>query len=313
MTNLQYQYIVAVAKYQNFTLAAEKCSVTQPTLSMQIQKIEEIMGVTLFDRSKKPIRTTEIGEKVVKQAQKILEEAKRIDDIIAQHKGFIGGNFHLGIIPTLSSSLLPIFLQTFTKKYPKINLKIQEIPTMDAAEAIIEGTLDAAILATPLKIQNIEERVLFYEPFIAYIPTQHPLAAKKQLETSDLNVTDLLMIEDTHCFHQSIVNMCEKKLENGQNSFEIKSGNFETLIKLCKEGMGMTLLPYLHTLDLCETDKKQIRTFTEPEPVREISLVYNTNKLKIGIIEALYATITGIIRAMISFENIKVISPTKSK
>ena len=173
MTITQLHYVLAVAEYQNFTKAAEKCFVTQPTLSMQIQKLEDQLKVQIFDRSKKPIELTEVGRKIVNQAKNIVNEADRINDIVDQQKGFIGGEFRLGIIPTVMPTLLPMFLKTFIKRYPKVKLKIEELTTEEIIQRIKDGHLDAAIAATPLKQEQIKERVLFYEPFVGYVPQNH--------------------------------------------------------------------------------------------------------------------------------------------
>ena len=173
---------MAIAEHKNFTKAAEKCFVTQPTLSTQIQKLEDDLDIIIFDRSKKPIELTDVGREIVYQARNIVDEAERIHDIVDQQKGFIGGKFRLGIIPTVMPTLLPMFLKNFIKKYPKIKLKIEELTTEEILSRINEGYLDAAIAATPLKSDNIKERVLYYEPFVAYIPENHRLKDKKAVE-----------------------------------------------------------------------------------------------------------------------------------
>ena len=162
MTITQLYYVLAVAEHQNFTKAAKKCFVTQPTLSMQIQKLEDQLNILIFDRSKKPIELTEVGRKIVYQAKNIVNEANRIQDIVDQQKGFIGGEFKLGIIPTIMPTLLPMFLKTFIKKYPKVKLKIEELNTEEIIMKINDVHLDAAIVSTPLKFEYIKERVLFY-------------------------------------------------------------------------------------------------------------------------------------------------------
>jgi len=176
MTITQLQYVLAVAEHKNFTLAAEKCFVTQPTLSMQIQKIEEELKILIFDRTKKPIQLTDIGQKIVNQAKNIVNEADRIKDIVEQQKGFIGGEFRLGIIPTIMPTLLPMFLSNFIKKYPKIKLIIEELNTDEIILRLKNGKLDAAIAATPLMEEKLKEIVLYYEPFMAYIPESHSIA-----------------------------------------------------------------------------------------------------------------------------------------
>ena len=313
MTITQLKYVLAVAEHKNFTLAAEKCFVTQPTLSMQIQKIEEELSIQIFDRTKKPIQLTEIGHKIVNQAKNIVIEADRIQDIVEQQKGFIGGEFRLGIIPTVMPTLLPMFLNNFIKKYPKVKLIIEELNTEEIITKLNNGHLDAAIAATPLMEEKIKEIVLYFEPFVAYIPESHHTFQKEEIEVSDLNVDEILLLQDGHCFREGILNLCKSAGKNESNHFQIQSGSFETLIKLADEGLGTTLLPYLHTLDLKEKDKLKLRQFKEPKPAREISLIFPKNELKIQIIDALRTTITGVIKGAIVFQNVQIISPIAKK
>ena len=313
MTITQLQYVLAVAEHKNFTLAAEKCFVTQPTLSMQIQKIEEELNVLIFDRSKKPIQLTAIGLKIVNQAKNIVNEAGKIKDIVEYQKGFIGGEFRLGIIPTITPTLLPMFLNNFIKKYPKVNLIIEELNTDEIILRLKNGHLDAAIAATPLEDEKIKEIVLYYEPFVAYIPSDHIASQKKEIEISDLNLDDILLLQDGHCFRDSILNLCKNQEIATRNTFQLESGSFETLIKLADEGLGTTLLPYLHTLDLKEKDKLKLRYFKEPKPAREVSLIYPKSELKIHIIDALRNTISGVIKGAIVFHNVQIISPIQKK
>ena len=313
MTITQLQYVLAVAEYKNFTLAAEKCFVTQPTLSMQIQKVEEELGIQIFDRSKKPIQLTDIGQKIVNQAKNIVNEADRMQDIVHQQKGIIGGEFRLGIIPTVMPTLLPMFLNNFIKKYPKVKLIIEELNTEDIIFKLNNGHLDAAIAATPLNEEKIKEIVLYYEPFVAYIPEGHKSFNKKELEITDLDLDEILLLRDGHCFRDSILNLCKNNNNLEHHHFQLQSGSFETLIKLADEGLGTTLLPYLHTLDLKEKDKLKLRHFVEPKPAREVSLIYPKNELKIQIIDALRSTILGVIKGAIVFQNVQIISPITKK
>jgi len=309
MTITQLKYVLAVAEYQNFTLASEKCFVTQPTLSMQIQKLEEELNIVIFNRKKKPIQLTPIGEKIIEQAKVIVDESNRINDIVDQQKGYIGGDFKLGIIPTVIPTLLPLFLKSFVKKHPKVNLLIEELTTDDIVKKLTEGHLDAGIAATPLENEAIKERVLYYEPFVGFVNDSHRLFLEKKLSVDNLEIDDILLLEEGHCFKDSILNICGTTSSENPNHFKLESGSFNTLIKLSKEGLGMTLLPYLHTLDLKENDKKYLREFNTPAPSREISIIYHKSQLKIQLIEALKATIDGIIKGVISFSDVKIISP----
>lgn len=309
MTITQLKYVLAVAEYQNFTKAAEKTFVTQPTLSMQIQKLEEELDILIFDRSKKPIELTVVGRKIVNQAKNIVNEADRMQDVVDQEKGFVGGTFRIGIIPTVMPTLLPMFLKTFSTRYPKVHLKIEELSTEELIHKLLEGHLDAAIAATPLYNDKIKERALYYEPFVGYIPESHRLYAKKKIEASDLDIDDILLLEDGHCFRDGVLNLCKTSKLAKDDSFHLTSGSFETLIKLSQEGLGMTLLPYLHTLDLNEPQQDHLRYFQEPPPAREVSIIYAKSELKLQIIDALYQVISGIVRGAIRFQDVKIISP----
>jgi|SRR6056297_303097 len=309
MTITQLQYVLAVAEYQNFTLAAEKSFVTQPTLSMQVQKLEDELDVLIFDRSKKPISVTDVGKKIVAQAKVIVNEAGRIKDIVDQDKGYIGGDFILGIIPTIMPTLLPMFLKTFIKKYPKVNLIIKEQSTESLIKNLQDGHLDAAIAATPLEIEFIKERPLYYEPFVAYITPEHRLRDAKELTVEDLDVSDILLLQDGHCFRDGVLNLCKTPKKLGEEHFKLQSGSFETLINLSNEGLGMTLLPYLNSMELNTENKKNVKYFKEPSPAREVSIIFHKNELKIQITEALRDVITSIVKGAITFQDVKIISP----
>lgn len=311
MTITQLKYVLSVAEYQNFTVAAEHSFVTQPTLSMQIQKLEDELEVKVFNRSKKPIELTEVGKKIVEQAKVIVDESNRILDIVHQQKGYIGGQFKLGIIPTVMPTLLPMFLQNFTKKYPKVKLIIEELTTDEIIRKLTDGHIDAAIAATPLENEAIKERPLYYEPFVGFVPQNHRLFNNKYITADELEIEDILLLEDGHCFKDSILNLCRNHKIDNKKGFQLESGSFDTLIKLSKEGLGMTLLPYLHTIDLNDPDKTHLREFKNPPPAREISLIYHKSQLKMQLIEALQKTIDGVIRGAISFSDVKIISPIK--
>jgi LysR family hydrogen peroxide-inducible transcriptional activator len=309
MTITQLQYVLAVAEYQNFTLAAQKSFVTQPTLSMQIQKLEDELDIRIFDRGKKPIAVTEVGKKIVAQAKNIINEADRIKDVVDQEKGFIGGDFTLGIIPTVMPTLLPMFLKTFITKYPKVNLIIKEQNTESLIQNLRDGHLDAAIAATPLETEFIEERPLYYEPFVGYVPKTHRLAKANKIRPKDLDISDVLLLQDGHCFRDGVINLCKapRNFENGH--FRLQSGSFETLVNLADEELGMTLLPFLNTLELDAERKKNLRYFENPSPAREVSLIYHKSELKIQITEALKEVISALVRGAIAFRDVKIISP----
>ncbi len=312
MTITQLQYVLAVAEHRNFTLAAEKSFVTQPTLSMQVQKLEDELDVLIFDRSTKPISITEAGQKIVDQARNIVNEAARIRDIVDQEKGFIGGTYTLGVIPTVMPTLLPMFLKTFTSRYPKVHLIIKEQSTEHLIENLREGHLDAGIAATPLRIENLVERPLYYEPFVAYVPQGHRLSPPGKIKPEDLDLDDILLLQDGHCFRDGVINLCKATNRMNNEQFNLESGSFETLVKLADEGMGMTLLPYLHTLDLDPGRQQRIRYFQDPPPAREVSLIYHKKELKFQITEALKEVIASVVRGAIAFQDVQIVSPTRN-
>ena len=312
MTITQLEYIIAVDTHRHFARAAEHCFVTQPTLSMQIQKLEDELGVTIFDRSRKPLQPTDIGIQILQQARIVVNEEKRISEIIQQHKGEIAGDFKLAIIPTVASSLLPRFLACFIKDYPKVNLQIEELQTKVILERLKNGMLDAGILATPLEQDGIIERNLYYEPFMAYIPEKHRLFKEKFIDNTDLRADDILLLHEGHCFRNSVLNICKGVFDkNKTTNVKLESGSFETLIRLSKQGFGMTLLPYLTAQDIRENEHKDsIKPLSRPQPLREISVVHHRTHLKISIIEALSKCIKeNVPKHMLSTADGQVIKP----
>jgi LysR family hydrogen peroxide-inducible transcriptional activator len=313
MTITQLKYVLAVAEHKNFTMAAEHSFVTQPTLSMQIQKLEEELGVTIFNRKKKPIQLTPIGEKILEQAKLIVDESNRISDIVDQQKGYIGGEFKLGIIPTIMPTLLPFFLKTFLKKYSKVKLYIEELTTDEMMRKLTDGYLDAGIAATPLENEAIVEKPLYYEPFIGFVSEDHRLYQKDHISEEDLDLSDILLLEDGHCFKNNVINLCQSINTADDSQFHLESGSISSLIRLSKEGLGMTLIPYLNSLDLSEEDKKYLRPFESTIPAREVSLIYHKSQLKIQMLDALKTTIDSVIRGAIAFHDVKIISPLNKK
>jgi len=307
MTITQLKYTLAVAEHGNFTTASDKCFVTQPTLSMQVQKLEEELGVVIFNRSTKPLQVTEIGQKVLFQAKKIVEESSRMNDVVSEEKGIIGGTLKVGIIPTVSSTLLPLFLNIFTKKHKNVDLKIEEFNTETINQKLEDNTIDCAIAATPLNNNRIIERPLYYEPFVAYVPNHHFLAGNKVLEVDDLSNGDILILQDGHCFRDQVLNLCS--FEDLNKQYELKSGSFETLINLSNNGPWMTIIPYLHSNNLSPKNLENIIPFQDPSPAREISMIYSKSQLKLPVINALMTTISSVIRGQIKYNDIKIMSP----
>ncbi len=298
MTIIQLQYIIAVDTYKSFAKAAKKCFVTQPTLSMQIKKVEEELSVLLFDRSKKPVLTTDIGKKVVAQAKSGLRELNRIQDIIKQQKGEVKGTLRIGIIPTLSPYLLPLFVTDFIEKYTQINLIVEELFTEQIIHKLNHDLIDLGILVTPLNQSNLREIPLFYEAFAVYMSTSHPLNKQAMIEVRDLDLDDMWLLKEEHCFRMQTVNICGKNnLPQNPNRLKFESGSLETLIKIVNKQFGYTLLPELATLDMNEAQRTHIKQFKNKAPMREVSIVVHRSFLKQRLIQLLKEEIISAVPA----------------
>ncbi len=310
MTITQLEYIIALAKYENFLEASKQCFVTQPTLSIQVQKLEEYLGVTIFDRSKKPLKPTEIGKKIIEQAKIIIHEYKRIEEILMESKNVLEGEFRLGIIPSVSVSLLPVFLKSFTQKYPKIKLVLSELQTEEMMKKLQNEEIDAGIASTPLNDPQLIEKPLYLEPFFLFIHSENPLFQKKEIKEADLVDQEILLMNEGHCFRNQVTQIC--KLRKNKGIF-FESGSFQTLISLVEQNLGITLLPFLVTEGIKSPKQKQmIRKITGITPSRQISLIYRRKHLKEGILTALEnSIISSLPKNLIdlSDETQKIISP----
>ncbi|MDQ3051595.1 MAG: LysR substrate-binding domain-containing protein [Bacteroidota bacterium] len=285
---LQLEYVVAVDNWRHFALAAEKCFITQPTLSMQIQKLERDLGVLLFDRSKQPVIPTEAGVALIEQAKIILKEAARIPEMVSEMRGKVEGEIRLGIIPTIAPYLIPLFINKFLKKYPGIKLIIHELITEEIIDRLKKGQLDAGLLSTPLEEKSIREEPLFYEEFVVYLSKDDKSFSKKYLLPKDIDVSRLWLLEEGHCFRSQIMNLCELRKASGVDKrFDYETGSIETLKMMVELNHGITILPELSVDGLSKTQKKMVRRFKDPAPVREVSIVTHRNFIKIKIITAL--------------------------
>jgi LysR family hydrogen peroxide-inducible transcriptional activator len=284
----QLEYIVAVDTWRHFSTAAEKCNVTQPTLSMMIQRLEEELDVKIFDRSKHPVVTTAIGSKIIEQARVVLSEASQMKSLVRDQKTEAHGELHIGIIPTVAPYLLPLFLNGFLSKYPKVRLKISELTTDQIISHLEKQQMDAGILATPLKNPSVKEDPLFYEQFVVYASLEEKMMKKKYLLAEDINVNHLWLLEEGHCLREQVVNLCElKRKESLSQNFDYQAGSIETLRKMVDMNNGITILPELALGDLNAKQKKNIRYFKPPAPVREVSIVTYRYFVKYHLIELL--------------------------
>ena len=299
MTLTQLDYVLAVNKFRHFGKAARSCFVTQPTLSMQLQKLEDELGVVIFDRSRSPILATSEGERIIDQARVIIREEKRLLDLVQQSKDELAGEFRLAVIPTLSTYILPLFLQDFVEKYPKIDLIIEETKTEEIVGMLKEDEMDAGLLVTPLNDDTLIERVLFYEPFYLFVAPEHPLAKRKKIREDDLDLKEIWLLNKGNCFRDQVLNICSESKEENQvgGSVRFESGNLETLKNMVLTSSGYTILPHLAVEQLSAERKKLVREFHSPVPTREVSLVYGRRVLRKRMIDALEAEILSVLPA----------------
>lgn len=288
MTFVQLEYIVAVDTFRHFALAAEHSFVTQPTLSMQIQKLEEEMGIKIFDRSKQPVVPTEAGMEIIEQARKVLAERNLINEIVQHKRGILTGELRIGIIPTLAPYLLPLFVPAFNKKYPHVKLIVQEMRTEYIINRLREGRIDTGILVTPLMEKGIKEHVLFYEEFLAYVSPKNAAFKKTYMLPQDIDPNKLWLMEEGHCFRSQIVNLCElRKATEMGTQFEYEAGSIETLRRMVELNDGITILPELTTMDMDAKKMQLVRHFKKPAPMREVSVVVHRDFVKKRLIEVL--------------------------
>ena len=271
MTLQQLEYIIAVDCHRHFGKAAEHCHVTQPTLSAMIQKLEEELGVRLFDRGVQPIEPTSVGKKVIEQAQNVLKKTQHIKEIVDEEQGSIRGTFRLGILPTIAPYLLPRFYVKFMKLYPSLDIRMVEMKISEIEIALVKGELDAAIIATEPDNKHLKSETLYFEEFYGYVSTLEPIFQEKVIRTSDIKGKHLWLLEEGHCFRDQLVKFCN--LEGLQSRVAYRLGRMETFMRMVESGQGITIIPELALPQLNTCQQELVRPFGIPRPTREIRLV----------------------------------------
>lgn len=298
LTVQQLRYLVAVDDLRNFRDAAATCHVSQPALSSQVKKAEELLGLPIFDRSRQPIVPTEQGIKILAQVRRALEQFDRIG-VVAKESGELSGPFRLGVIPTLASSILPLFVPDFVQRQPRVTLEIVESKTEPMIRALREGMLDAGLAATPLGLPGVHEHAICRETLYAYLPTGHRLCACDSVHQTDLVDERLWLLADGHCFRNQVLTLCsvqrQSPLGGGTGGMggrvDIDVGSFETLVGFVDAGLGVTVVPELFIRRLSPSQRReQVRAFHSPEPAREIGFLVTRKQLRRDIFSALLHT-----------------------
>ena len=301
MTIQQFEYIVAVNRYRHFVKAAEECRVTQPTLSTMIQKMEDELHVKKFDRKKHPVEPTEMGMRIIRQAETALHEIRRIQEMVHSEKELISGNIRIGIIPTIAPYLIPPFISAFRKDFPAVTLSISEMKTNNIIYNLRSSLLDMAIVSTPIEQPDFLEIPLYYERFVAYYSPDEP-QKDIQLNAQNMPLEHLWVLQEGHCFRKQIFNFCDKA---STHNMTYEAGSIDTLIKIVDNNGGYTVIPELHLPLLSPEQKKNIREISSPPAVREISIIIRNDYIKERIINAVADTIKKIIPEPMLNEHLK--------
>jgi LysR family transcriptional regulator, hydrogen peroxide-inducible genes activator len=286
VTLQQMRYALAVLETQNFRMAATRCAVSQSGLSMQLQKLEELLGAVLFDRTRQPVLPTAEGAKVLPQIRAVLRETERLGQVLAE-QGEPNGAFRLGVIPSLSSTLIPLFLPRFLAAFTKVALTLEELTTERMLERLRADTLEAGILAIPLHTPGVHEESLGLEAMSAYLPPADPRLKKQKLSHADLSQGDLFVMSEGHCFRTQVLSYCKASLSEREGHVRFESGNFETLVRLVDQGLGSTVLPALVAQGLSRAQALRLRPLVSPSPLREIGLVTSRHNLRRKVNEVL--------------------------
>ncbi len=290
MTIIQLEYLMAVANCGSFSVAAEHCFVTQPSLSMQIKALEEELGAVLLDRTKKPIIPTAVGEVVLEQARETLRSYNYIKESVAEMRGETAGKMRLGVIPTIAPYLLHKFIPTFIKEYPKVELEISEMVTADIIEALKHDRIDAALVASGTCGEGITEHDLFSDHFYAYVSPSHPLFERSNIRIEDIDFKELILLSRGNCMRDQILELCQAA-HNSPSRFYFESGSLDTLMRMVDCTSSMTIIPEMALEFIPQARRNRVKSIAKSATSRRVALAVSRTYVKQSIVEALRKTI----------------------
>lgn len=301
----QLEYIVAVSRVRHFAKAAEQCDVTQPTLSAMIQKLENELGVKLFERTSQQVSLTPIGQKVVAQAEEVLAHASRLHDVVEEEKHSLSGTFRLGILPTIAPYLIPRFFPLLRRQHPETDLRVVEMKTEALYQALRDGQLDAAILVRLGEPRELELTTLYYEQFLAYVARGSRLSQASSIRTEELQHEFLWLLDEGHCFRDQLVKFCRlKSAEESQKAYTL--GSIETFMRMVESGQGVTFIPELALEQLTASQRELVRPFALPVPTREIVLATPREFVRHAMLELIrQAVVACVPRHMLSLQSMQ--------
>ncbi|MDH6303881.1 LysR family hydrogen peroxide-inducible transcriptional activator [Parabacteroides sp. PF5-5] len=290
MTIQQLEYVLAVDTYRHFAKAAEHCRVTQPTLSMMIQKLEDELGIKLFDRNVQPVKPTPAGIKVIEQARKVVYQASLIKDIVNEEENSVKGIFRLAILPTIAPYLVPRFFHQLSEKHKDLDINVLEMKTTPTLAALMKGEIDAAIIASQPIEPELQGDVLYYEQFLGYVAKNEPIFKNELIRSSDISGERLWLLDEGHCFRDQLMRFCQmEKVKLHQGTYRL--GSMETFMRMVESGNGITFIPELSVYQFCEKQKELVRPFAIPKPTREIVLVTRKDFIRYSVSEILVKSI----------------------
>jgi LysR family hydrogen peroxide-inducible transcriptional activator len=286
MTLQQLEYVVAVYRFKHFTKAAEYCDVTQPTLSSMIQKLEEELGVTIFDRKKNPVQVTSVGMEIIDQAWKVLTRARKLKEIVDEDRHSLHGTFHVGVLPTIAPYLIPRFLPQLMSSHPDMDIRMIEMKTEQIRKALIHGDIDAGILARVDNLEDFSINSLFYEQYFAYVAKADRLYDRPNIRIADLTGEYLWLLDEGHCFRDQLVKYCHLKAAS-QSKKAYSLGSIETFMRIVESGKGVTFIPELALLQLSNEQKQLVKPFALPVPTREIVMMTSKGFIRNTLLQLL--------------------------
>ncbi len=302
-TLTQLEYVLAVDKHRHFGKAAKACHISQPTLSQQIQKLEDELSLVVFDRIQKPIVPTAEGQRFLLQAKVVIREHQRLLHTARKGSQGVSGEFRLAVIPTVAVYLIPLFLRDFSERFPSVELFIDELKTETIIDELKNDRIDGAILATPLLQPGFKEHPLYYEPFALYATKGHPLLSKAKISPKDLDGSQMWMLQDGNCFKTQVSNYCSisPSQDTVLKNIHFQSGSLNTLCHVIQKNSGYTLIPELLTSLMSAAEvRASVRPFNSPAPTREISFVYRRDHWKLEMIGALEKSVMKSLPAQVS-------------
>lgn len=284
MTLQQLEYVLALAKYQHFAKAADACDVTQPTLSSMIQKLEDELGVKLFDRRRQPIMPTASGRRVIAHAREVLAEARHLKEAVDEERQALTGTFVVGVLPTIAPYLLPRFFPQLLNEHPEMDVRIIEMKTAMMKRALADGTIDAGILARVGGLDELQLHTLFYEQFYAYVSANDPLFSHTTVKTTDLANDFLWLLDEGHCFRDQLVRFCQLPAARlSKKAYSL--GSIETFMRMVEHDKGVTFIPELAVSQLAEEQRRLVRPFALPIPTREIVMAVNCDFIRYTLLQ----------------------------